>query len=433
MAGITRRGPLVLVLMGLFCGSGQAQEPISPACDRTCPARIANPFDPRFTTQNAAAADCEAKEANCQTALMLYQYQMAQLSLGAQMKRLPDLYAELLQPLFANVGLAKVRFGFASLPTLAVTDCSRIFVGNSALAAAWADGSATRDVDLRTLLHALEHAQQCSQAGGRDAYAIQWYGQVNQQTLASGNMLAIHNAMPTEAETNARAAQMLDALAANRDRNGKLVRALKLTLVHGADSSPFGSAPFTVYKDSAQAAMLTLSAEITGGSDLLNVEWRVLRPGSTREQVMQSNLNRQFTFSASELGTHEVRARVSQAGSRLVPADALARINVVAVANWEGLTVSGTIAKSEEQRWQTPVLGAGYYQFDLSGTSSDADLYVRIASPPTMSGYDCRPAKNGSNESCLVQLTQPHVIYIMVRGYAPSSVFSLVGRETEHE
>ncbi len=433
MACSRRCGWVFLVLAVLLCGTARPQDPISPACDRTCPARIANPFDPKFASQNAAAVECEAKEASCQTALTLYQYHMSQLSLGAQMKQLPDLYVELLQPLFANLSLAKVRFGFASLPTLTVTDCSRIYAGNAILVNGWADGSTTRDVDLRTLLHALEHAQQCSKVGGRDAYAIQWYGEVNPQTIAGGNMLAIHNAMPTEAETNARAAQMLNTLAVNRDREGKLVRALKLTLVHGADSSPFGSLPFTVYKDGTQAATLTLRAEITGGSDLNNVEWRALRSGSLKAQVVQSSLIRQFTFTTSELGAHEVRARVGQEGSGLVPADALARINVVAVPDWEGLSASGTIGKSEEQRWQTPMLGAGYYQFDLSGTGGDADLYVRTTSPPTMTGYDCRPAKNGSNESCIIQLTQPRVIHIMVRGYAPSSVFSLVGSENDHE
>jgi leucyl aminopeptidase len=91
------------------------------------------------------------------------------------------------------------------------------------------------------------------------------------------------------------------------------------------------------------------------------------------------------------------------------------------------LNVTATVSKSESREWSTPTLAAGSYSCTLSG-SGDADLYVRIGSPPTLSRYDCRPSKSGSNESCQIPLDQPAAIYVMVRGYAPSSTVTLVGK-----
>ena len=94
---------------------------------------------------------------------------------------------------------------------------------------------------------------------------------------------------------------------------------------------------------------------------------------------------------------------------------------------WEGLTASGTVKKSIEKRWSTPTVAAGTYAFEMTG-SNDADLYVRIGTAPTTGRYDCRPYKNGSNETCEVTLAQPAVIHVMVRGYATTSDYELTGR-----
>ena len=95
---------------------------------------------------------------------------------------------------------------------------------------------------------------------------------------------------------------------------------------------------------------------------------------------------------------------------------------------WAGLTDAGTIAKSATKTYATPVIAAGTYQFDLTGTG-DADLYVRVGKAPTTTTYDCRPYKTGSNESCSVTLAQPSTINVMVRGYATTSTFSLTGKK----
>ena len=84
---------------------------------------------------------------------------------------------------------------------------------------------------------------------------------------------------------------------------------------------------------------------------------------------------------------------------------------------WTGLTAPFSVARSAEQRWTTPVLKAGTYTFDITGTG-DADLYVRIGTAPTTRTYDCRPYRSGSTETCEVSLTAPATVHVMVRGYS---------------
>jgi hypothetical protein len=96
---------------------------------------------------------------------------------------------------------------------------------------------------------------------------------------------------------------------------------------------------------------------------------------------------------------------------------------------WAGLNESFTIAKSDAKKFETPVLAAGRYSFDLAGTG-DADLYVRIGTAPTTAKFDCRPYKTGSNESCAVDLAQPAKINVMVRGFSASSKVTLVGKKS---
>jgi len=93
---------------------------------------------------------------------------------------------------------------------------------------------------------------------------------------------------------------------------------------------------------------------------------------------------------------------------------------------WTGFEHAGTVAAREEQRYETPQLAVGTYEFELSG-DGDADLHVRVGEPPTATLYDCRPYHTSSNEICEVTLTTPAVVHAMVRGWADSSTYTLTG------
>jgi len=95
-------------------------------------------------------------------------------------------------------------------------------------------------------------------------------------------------------------------------------------------------------------------------------------------------------------------------------------------SGWAVLKRSGTVARGEEAHVAAGELPAGRYNFTLTGTG-DADLYLSVGEPASISRYDCRPLRYGSNEHCVVTLDRPAEVHLMVRGWASNSTFQLTG------
>ncbi len=75
---------------------------------------------------------------------------------------------------------------------------------------------------------------------------------------------------------------------------------------------------------------------------------------------------------------------------------------------------------------------ATYLSFTMSGGSGDADLYVKFASEPSTSDYDCRPYRDGNEESCVISNLRAGRYYVMLYGYSAFDGVSIVGRYTEN-
>jgi serine protease len=75
--------------------------------------------------------------------------------------------------------------------------------------------------------------------------------------------------------------------------------------------------------------------------------------------------------------------------------------------------------------------GASNIQFNISGGTGDADLYVKFGSAPTDSSYDCRPYKNGNNETCSGSQTGG-IYYVRVKAYSSFSGVTLVAQYDEN-
>ena len=69
--------------------------------------------------------------------------------------------------------------------------------------------------------------------------------------------------------------------------------------------------------------------------------------------------------------------------------------------------------------------------FSLSGGTGDADLYVKFATQPTASNYDCRPYKNGNTESCLFETPQKGRYFVSIKGYSDFSAVTLNAQYSE--
>lgn len=75
--------------------------------------------------------------------------------------------------------------------------------------------------------------------------------------------------------------------------------------------------------------------------------------------------------------------------------------------------------------WDVPA-GKSLLEFETTGGSGDADLYVKFGSSPQTNSYDCRPYKSGNNETCSFTNPAGGTWHIGVRGYTAASGFSLI-------
>ncbi|MCS6117011.1 S8 family peptidase [Shewanella baltica] len=91
--------------------------------------------------------------------------------------------------------------------------------------------------------------------------------------------------------------------------------------------------------------------------------------------------------------------------------DANCLTNGVPVTNLSGAT--GT-----EALYKIVVPANSQLNITTSGGTGDVDLYVKAGTVPTTTSYDCRPYKNGNNESCSITVTQAGTYHVMLRGYA---------------
>ena len=70
-------------------------------------------------------------------------------------------------------------------------------------------------------------------------------------------------------------------------------------------------------------------------------------------------------------------------------------------------------------------VGAGHLVFAQWGGLGDADLYVKLGSPPTDSSYDCRPYASGNGETCVFAEPLAGTYYVRIKAYASYSRVSL--------
>lgn len=98
-----------------------------------------------------------------------------------------------------------------------------------------------------------------------------------------------------------------------------------------------------------------------------------------------------------------------------------------------GVAITGLSgATGTEIRYTLEVpAGATDLSFTMAGGTGDADLYVRYASAPTTSTFDCRPFLNGNNETCNITNVQAGTYHVMVRAFSTFSGVSLTGSFTD--
>jgi len=98
-----------------------------------------------------------------------------------------------------------------------------------------------------------------------------------------------------------------------------------------------------------------------------------------------------------------------------------------ALTNWVARTGISGVEKEQLFFTLDVPAGATNLQFNTTGGSGDADLYVKFASRPTLNSYDCNSTTSTSTESCNISNAQAGTYYVMVEAWNAISGVSLTG------
>jgi serine protease len=145
-------------------------------------------------------------------------------------------------------------------------------------------------------------------------------------------------------------------------------------------------------------------------------------PGASPSQVNSAVINAATTNRISDVKGSPNRLLYSFFdGSEPPPPDDNVLDNGVTVSN-----LSASTGNSLNYTMEVPS-GASNLKFVITGGSGDADLYVKYGSAPTDSSYDCRPYRNGNEETCSFSSPSAGTWYVRLKAYSSFSGVSLTG------
>lgn len=207
------------------------------------------------------------------------------------------------------------------------------------------------------------------------------------------------------------------------------------TTTNGIDGSGGGctppAAPTGVSASAASQTQINLSWSASSGA----TSYTVLRSSTSGGPYTSVGTSGSTSFANSGLTCNTTYYYVvtasngtcSSANSAQVSATTSACTGSSTLTN--GVPVTGISGASGSQQFWTLAVpsGASNLQFQISGGTGDADLYVRSGSAPTLSTYNCRPYLSGNNETCTIPSPVAGTYHVMLHGYTAYSGVSLVG------
>ncbi len=182
-----------------------------------------------------------------------------------------------------------------------------------------------------------------------------------------------------------------------------------------------------VYTMEVPSGATNISFNISGGTGDADmyVRFGSAPTDSTYDCRPYLNGNNETCTGSSTGGTYYVRVKaystfsgVTLTGSYTEPGSGPAPI--------DSTVTDISVARNAWARY-TLELDPGYTTMTISitGGTGDADLYVNYGSQSTTSSYDCRPYKNGNEETCTFSSPQSGTWHIDIRGYRAASGVTL--------
>jgi hypothetical protein len=204
------------------------------------------------------------------------------------------------------------------------------------------------------------------------------------------------------------------------------------TTIGGLDTAGGGctppAAPTGVSATAASASQINLSWAASAGA----TSYTVLRSTTSGGPYSSVGTSATTSFSNAALSCNTTYYYVVTASNGTCSSGNSAQVQATTSACTgnvlsNGVPVTGISgAASSQQFWTMTVpAGASNLQFQTSGGTGDADLYVRFGSAPTTTTYDCRPYTGGNAETCTFATPSAGTWHVMLRGYAAFSGVTL--------
>jgi len=187
----------------------------------------------------------------------------------------------------------------------------------------------------------------------------------------------------------------------------------------------------TFYKIEVPSGQATLEIKISGGfgncdlyvkhgtkPNVVDWQYRPYLPGN----------NETVTIDDPQSGTWYIMLRARQAYSGVtLNAHYWFMGNVTLLSN--GVPVTGIAGAEGSEKYYRLIVPSDQtkLEFEISGGTGDADLYVMLDSAPTTTDYDYRPYQIGNNEKVTIDNPPYGNWLIMVRGYHAYTGLTLVG------
>jgi vibriolysin len=182
-----------------------------------------------------------------------------------------------------------------------------------------------------------------------------------------------------------------------------------------------------VYTFEVPADSSNISVNMSGGSGDadLYVKFGSVPTDSSYDCRPYANGNNESCAGSNSGGTYFVRIKAYSTFSGVSIVGSYSDI----VDPVEGIdeTYTDISLSSGEWIYYEVDLSAGFSDLSavISGGSGDTDLYVRQGAQPTTGSYDCRPYRNGNNETCSFDNPASDIWYVGLRGYSASSGVTL--------
>lgn len=205
-------------------------------------------------------------------------------------------------------------------------------------------------------------------------------------------------------------------------QQGQLTKGIPVTGISGSQGETVN------YWIDVPAGQKNLTFDISGGSGDADIYVRFGEEPTTSSydcRPYRSGNTENCTFATPQTGRYHVMIRAYSTYS-----------GVQLVADYQedsggGNSIEHPDLSGSTGDWKHYTLdiaaGSSSLNAAITGGTGDADLYVRFGAEPTTSSYDCRPYRNGNEETCSFSNPQAGTWYISVRAYRTYSGVTLTG------